>query len=447
MLGGSSAINGMVYVRGERRDYDDWVKAGAHGWSFDEVLPFFLKSERFERADHSSHGATGPLDVSSGRTYHPLADAFIEACAQKGLPRNLDYCAGSQLGAFATFSTTGGGQRSSTAKAFLQPARHRKNLRIITDCVVDKVLLRNGCAVGARILTGGKSQDLYCNAEVIVSAGTIGSPAILLRSGIGPADELRQLGVTVHQDLPGVGRNVQEHATIPISKLVDQPTYNSPFGPLAIARNLMSYLIHRRGPMTSPAVHAMAYAKSCPELAFPDLALNFLPLAISFAGNKPAMHPKPGITIAANVLRPLSRGRIFLRSTDPTTPPGIAHQLFGNPADLDILVSGCKLIASIYAAPALGQHVIGDNTPSPLPTTDEDWRQYILQHGAIGYHPTSSCAMGDGPDAVTDAQLRVHGLQNLRVVDASVMPNIISGNTNAPTIMIAEKAAHILRSG
>lgn len=248
MLGGSSAINGLVYIRGQRSDYDDWVAAGAKGWSFDEVLPYFKKSERFDGPPSQSHGAMGPLSVSAGRVKHPIVDVFVQACGEIGLPRNDDYCDGDPEGAFQVYNTTGNGQRASVAKAFLEPALGRPNLTVLTDCLVDKVLVEGGRATGVRIKQDGGSRDLRAGAEVIVSAGAIGSPAILLRSGIGPVDAIKAHGLDVVVPLDGVGRNLQEHSATSISKLVDMPTYNSPFGPLTAAGNMLRYLFLRNGP-------------------------------------------------------------------------------------------------------------------------------------------------------------------------------------------------------
>ena len=446
MLGGSSAINGMVYIRGQRGDYADWVAAGARGWSFGECLPYFLKSESFEGEGGIHHGASGPLSVSPGRTRHPVTDIFLQACAESGMPPNADYCSGDLDGAFPIYSTTRGGQRSSTAKAFLDPARTRPNLKIVTGCLVDKVLIEGGRAIGVRTVREGVVEDYFASAEVIVSAGAIASPAILMRSGIGPADVLGPLGIPVVHALDAVGRNLQEHSASAISKLIDIPTYNSPFGPAIIARNLLNYLLFKRGPMTSPAVQAMAYARSTPELAEPDLAISLMPLAISFAGGRPGMHKQPGITIAGTVARPKSRGRIMLRSNDPHDKPKVDHRLLDHPDDMRRLIAMLRIIARIYEAPALQRHVTGENMPSPLPQTDQQWEEKLRAVAGVGYHPTSSCRMGEGDDTVCDARLRVRGIGGLRVIDASVMPNIISGNTNAPTIMIAERGAEFVRA-
>lgn len=440
VLGGSSSINGMVYIRGDRRDYDDWVKAGAKGWSFDENMPYFKRSEHFNGAPSQSHGMTGPLQVSES-IFHPLGETFIEACNQVGIERNPDYCAGDQSGVFRILSTTGKGQRYSTERAYLAPARSRANLKVVTNALVDRVIVENRKATGIRVLVGGQTTEYMARGEVLICAGSIGSPAILLRSGIGPAEDIKAHGIELMLDLPGVGGNLQEHTSIGISKLVDVPTYNSPFGPYTLACNLVQYVLHRNGPMTSAAVHVMAYARSRPELEWPDVAINFLPLAIDMSGTKPKMHDKPGVYIVAQTIRPDSRGRIRLRSADPNDLPRIEHRQLGDPRDMDRLVFGGKLVAAVFDAPALKVHVTGENAPSPIPASDEEWRDYILDWSKIGYHPVGTCAMGEGAQAVLDADLRVRGIDRLRVIDASAMPNIISGNTNAPTIMIAERAA------
>ena len=280
---------------------------------------------------------------------------------------------------------------------------------------------------------------------MIVSAGGVGSPAILMRSGIGPAQSLKAVGADVVLDLPGVGRNLQEQPTAAISKLVDMPTYNSPFGPFVIARNMLQYLLFRRGPMTSAAVQAMGYFRSRPEMEETDYCLSFLPMAISFEGAQPGMHPKPGINIGGNLNRPFSRGEIRLRSVDPGDHPIIDHRLLGDERDMATMIAMMRQIARIFEAPSLKRHVIAEGTPSPVPQTDAEWEAFVRANAGISYHNSCTCSMGDGPAAVVDAQLRVRGMNGLRVIDASAMPNIISGNTNGPTIMMAEKGADLIR--
>jgi len=441
MLGGSSAINGMVYIRGQVSDYDDWVKAGATGWSFREILPYFLRAEHYREGASQWHGATGPLQVSYGNASHPLTESVMETFAALGLPKRGDYCDGDITGIYRNLTTTGDGKRSSTATAYLDPARTRGNLKILTGCKVDHVLIEGRGARGVRLLRDGQPIDVTARREVIVSSGTIGSPAILMRSGIGPASELSALGIAVIADLP-VGRNLQEHSGASVSKLVDMPTYNSPAGVFTLGRNLLRWLLTRRGPMASAAVQVMGAAKSTPDLADPDISVSFLPLAIGFPKGKPALHPKPGITLAANVIRPWSRGEIRLRSSDASEPPIVDHRLLGDERDLEVAVAAARLLTRAFATAPLAGHVIGNNYHNPEPVTDEEWRTIVRTTTTMGYHPVGTCAIG----SVVDPSLHVRGIAGLRVADASVMPNIISGNTNAATIAIAEKAAELIRS-
>ncbi len=444
MLGGSSAINGMVYVRGQRGDYDRWVAAGAAGWAWDDVLPYYLKAEHFSGPPSQLHGTMGPLRVSPGKARHALVDAVMDGFAALGVPKRTDYCDGDQFGVYENLTTTGDGRRSSTADAYLKPAMGRTNLHVVTGAMVDRVLMENGRAVGLRIRRHGQTQDIRAR-EVIVSAGTIGSPAILMRSGIGPAAHLKELGIAVQADLP-VGRNLQEHAGTTLSKLVDVPTYNSPAGPWTLGRNLLRWLIRRDGPMASAAVHVMAGVKSDPALVEPDVSISFMPLAIDMSAGKPRMHPQPGITIGGNSMRPDSRGEIRLRSADPEDKPVIDHRLLGDERDVRRLVATGKLIARLFDTPPLSDHVVGANYPVKVPSDDAAWEAHVRQSANIGYHPVGTCRMG-GEDAVVDRTLRVRGIGGLRVVDASVMPVIVSGNTNAATIMIAERAAEFIRQG
>lgn len=446
MLGGSSGINGMVYTRGLRGDYDAWRDSGCPGWGFDDIFPYFLKSEDYHGPVSPSHGRGGPLSVSPARTLHPLARVFIQACAQSGLPENPDHCAGDHSGAYLTLGTTRRGRRCSLRHAYLDPARRRPNLHVLTNCLVDKVLFEQGRATGVRAVAAGVPRGFGARAEVLLAAGNIGTPAVLLRSGIGPGPELAALGIAVLADRPGVGRNVQEHCGVSQSRFVRVPTYNSRMKPWHLAAQMAQYLAARRGPFTSIAVQAMAYARSHAELAEPDLVISFLPLCIDFTGGMPAPHRRAGITIGAHPGRPRSRGHIRLREARPEAPPLIEHALIGAPEDLHSLIAGCRAVARIFAAPALAAYVSGDCEPDRVPENDAGWEDFIRRRVGIGYHSVGSCRMGTGADAVVDPQLRLHGMEGLRVADASVMPNIISGNTIAATVMIAERAADLLRA-
>jgi choline dehydrogenase len=441
MLGGSSAINGMVYVRGNSGDYERWVAAGAQGWGWQAMLPYFLKAENYQGAPSQWHGQHGPLVVGPANVRHPICDAVIGAFVNRGIPHLDEYCAGDQFGVYDILTTAAGGRRRSVAVTYLAEARKRANLLIMTETLVDKVIIEDGRAVGVSVIRDGKASEIRAR-ETIVSAGAIQSPAILMRSGIGPAEHLRSLGLPVTADLP-VGRNLQDHCGISISKLVDMPTYNSPFNAWTIARDMSRWLLTRKGPMASPAVHVMAGLKSSPELDEADLSLSLIPLAISFTAGVPSMHKKPGITLGGNCMRPESRGEIRLRSTDPHDKPVIDHRLLSDGRDVARLVWLGRFLEQLFQTEPLASHVVGNNMPPEFPRTDDEWEDLVHSVGGISYHPVGTCAMG-GEGAVLDPQLAVRGVGGLRVVDASVMPSVVSGNTNAATIAIAERAAALI---
>lgn len=443
MLGGGSAINGMVYIRGARSDYDDWAAQGCAGWSWNEVQPYFLRSEGFSGAPSQTHSTLGPLGVSEPRNQHPLARAFVEACSESGLRKVDDYCAGDIDGAFTNLVTQRGGERSSAARAFLEVALTRPNLRVITGALVNKVRIVDGRATGVVYRKDGEEQFIKANREVIVSASTMGSPAVLMRSGIGAAADLRAHGIDVLMDAPKVGQNLQEHASVQTTYFVDVPTYNSMLTPLSMAGNFLKYLMFRRGLMTIVPVEAMAFLRSTPDLAEPDIKLQFG--AIAFDGEKKAPHKRPGVVVFANVAKPQSRGEVRLRSADPAEKPIIDHRLLGDPRDMTALISGLKQVDAIFHAPALASHTRGRAIPTPQ--TDADWEDMIRASAGIGYHPVGTCRMGADDRSVVDPQLRVRGIAGLRVVDASIMPVMPAANTNAPAIMIGEKAADMIREG
>lgn len=443
MLGGSSSINGMVYVRGQRQDYARWVEAGCKGWGWDEVLPYFVRSENFKGPRQAHHGQGGPLRVGPGGARHELVDDVIAAFEKLGIPERTDYCGGQQFGVYEVLTTTHNGSRSSAASSFLAMARRRSNLTVITNAVVDRVLMENGIAAGVVFHQGGEVRTIRAR-EVVVSAGAIGSPAILMRSGIGPADHLRKIGVPVLADLP-VGRNLQEHSGVTMSQLVDVPTYNSPFGPWTLAKNLARWALSGKGPMASAAVHVMAGIKTDAGLLEPDVSLSFLPLAIDMSSPKPRMHPKPGITIGGNNMRPDSRGELRLRSASPFDKPVIDHRLLGDERDVRRLVAAGRFLSRLFSAEPIRRRVTGVNYPPKLPSNDNEWEAFVRESAGIGYHPVGTCRMG-AAGAVVDHELNVYNVPGLRVVDASVMPVIVSGNTNAATIMIAERASDFIAS-
>jgi choline dehydrogenase len=443
MLGGGSAINGMIYIRGARSDYDDWEARGCVGWGWDEVQTYFMKSEGFAGAPGPSHSVSGPLGVSPPRNQHPLTNAFIEACSEHGLRKVEDYCVGDIDGAFANFVTQRNGQRSSAARAFLDNAMQRPNLTVITGALVDKVLIENQRAMAVHYRYGDEQRSIRVRREVIVSASTMQSPAILMRSGIGPAAALRALGIDVIADAPEVGRNLQEHASFSTSYFVDVPTYNSMLGPLQLPRHLLNYLLWRQGVMTVTPVEAMAFLRSRPDLIEPDIKLQFG--ALAFDPVKRGPHKRPGVIVYANVAKPRSRGEIRLRSADPTDRPIIDHRLLGDPKDVQALIRGVKQVDQIFHAPALARHLQGRLMPAQAPQSDAEWEQVLRTNCGIGYHPVGTCRMGGDPESVVDPRLRVRGVAGLRVVDASIMPIMPAANTNAPAIMIGEKGAEMIK--
>ena len=447
LLGGSSAINGMIYIRGDRADYDQWAhELGCTGWAWHDVLPYFQKSEGFiGKAGPASHATEGPLGVALPRMQHPLARIFIDGCVEYGLRRVEDYCDGDVDGAFLMYVTQRNGQRSSTARAFLDAAQNRRNLAVVTGAFVDKVLIEKGRATGVQFFKDGELRTLQATREVIVSTGAVCSPTVLMRSGVGPAAHLQSLGIDVKVDSPEVGRNLQEHASYHSTFQVTIPTYNTMMRPLILAREFLRYLLTSNGLMTIVPVEAMAYLRSNPNLAEPDIKLSFGLMCYDFSTRKP--HRLPGVTVYANAAKPKSRGEIRLRSTDPLDKPVIDHRLLGDPEDVASIVSGAKQIQALFRTPSLSRVTVAGFTPKPVPQTDDEWEQRVRNECGIGYHPVGTCRMGADARSVVDPELRVRGVTSLRVADASIMPIMPAANTNAPAIMIGEKAADLIGRG
>ena len=444
MLGGGSSINGMMYIRGSRTDYDSWEQdLGCTGWGWDDVQPFFKRSEGFDGPASLSHATDGPMGVALPRKIHPLSHAFVDACADIGYRKVEDYCAGDIDGAFIAYVTQKNGQRSSAALAFLKPAMKRPNLTVITSALVDKVLIENGRATGVQYIKDGETKTVAAKREVVVSASSLASPAILLRSGIGPAAELSAMAIDVKVDAPEVGKNLQEHASVQTSVTVDIPTVNTRMGPFHIAAGLIQYLLSGRGIMSITPVEGMAFLRSKPGLAQPDIKLQFGPFAYDPVSRKP--HHKPGIVVYTNVAKPRSRGEIRLRSADPMDAPVINHRLVGDPEDMAALIRGLKAVDDILHAPSFAKHLTGRIAPAQKPQTDAEWEERIRSTAGIGYHPVGTCRMGGDDRSVVDPRLRVRGVSGLRVADGSIMPIMPSANTNAPAIMIGEKAADLIR--
>jgi choline dehydrogenase len=443
-LGGSSGLNGMVYVRGQRGDFDSSRDSGCPGWGFDNLYPYFLRAERFEGPPCDAHGRDGPFSVSPPWTLHSLAHTFLKAAEQCGMKPREDYCNGDLSGSFLVHGTTRNGRRCSARAAYLNPVRKRPNLVVLNHAVLDKVLLEDRHAVGLSAMVAGEPREFRAKAEVLVSAGTLASPGIWMRSGIGPRAELKDLGIAVASDVPGVGRNLQEHCGISQSRCINVRSYNTMIKPLRTIGHLAQYLVAKRGILTSIAVHAMTYSRSDPSLAEPDLALSLLPLAIGFVNGQPRLAKFDGVTIGSQLLRPHGRGRIRLLDANPDSKPRIEHALLADPHDLALSICGARLCAEVFGTDAFKSFIVGNLEPEVLPSTPDGWIDYARQRVGIGYHPVGSCRMGSDEMAVVDPELKVHGMEALRVVDASIMPNIVSGNTNAATIAVAEKAAQMI---
>jgi choline dehydrogenase len=446
LLGGSSSINGQVYIRGTQADFDHWARNGAAGWSFEEVLPYFLRSESWKGARREGRGVHGPLSVSPLREAHPTCGVFLAACAEIGLP-TLEDCNGRDMeGAFLTQASQRDGWRCSTEKAYLRPARLRRNLHVITCAEVERIVFEGSRAVGVVFTRGGELHQANVDREVLVSAGTIGSPALLMRSGIGRGDELRALGIAVVKDAPEVGKNLQEHCAVSQNRYVNQPTINSQLGPLDMVGHVARFLVGRKGPLSSPPVQAMALARTRAGLDEPDVQLHFIPMAYdiepeSISSANVRMPKEPTVTITSSLTHPKSRGRVMLGAD---RRPRIVHQLLGDDDDVDTLVEAMKLIERLFDSAAFARLAPVRRVPSRASSSDAQWEEFVREKAMIGYHPVGSCRMGCDGNAVVDPELRVNGLQGLRVVDASIMPRVTSTNTNATTIMIGEKAAELI---
>ena len=447
VLGGSSSVNGMIYLRGSREDYDDWARAGNPGWSFDEVLPCFARSERNSRGAGPGRGGDGPLSVADLRSPHPLAAAFLDAAGELGLPRNDELNGGDPFGAGYLQATQLRGWRHSAARAFLRPARRRRNLDIVTGALVERVLIADAAAHGVAYRHRGQRKVAHARGEIIVCAGALASPKLLMLSGIGPAEQLERHGIGVVRDSPGVGANLQEHPGALITAQVNMRTYNVETGPLSVLRHGLDFLLRGRGPGTTPIGHAVAFARSAPQVERPDLQLVFTPIGYNTSGDGPVLLPVPAVVIAVNVCRPRARGTLRLRSADPAELPEIRLEMLADPHDRGLLREGAKLARQLYATGTMRGYVERELRPGAQVDSDAEWDAFLRKHCMRFSHPAGTCRMGVDALAVVGPDLRVHGVQRLRVADASIMPTLVSANTNAAAIMIGEKAAELILLG
>jgi len=439
-LGGSSAINAMIYIRGSRHDYDHWQSLGNPGWSFADVLPYFKKAEDQERGASPLHGVGGPLRVADLRCVNPLSQAFLEACAELGLPRTSDFNGPEQEGFGFYQVTQKRGQRWSAAAAYLEPALRRPNLSVRTHAYAARVLFEGTNAVGVAYAQHGKLEQARARREVVLAGGTINSPQLLMLSGIGPADPLRALAIRVVANLPGVGRNLQDHLAFAVAYECRLPVSLHRAETIG---NLLKFHLFRRGPLTSNIAEAGGFLKTRPELPAPDLQFHFAPVYYLEHGfQKPDGH---GFTFGPTLIRPQTRGQITLRSADPFAPPAIQPNYLASASDLEILAEGVRLARRLAQAKAFDPYRGREVQPGPTARTEEEIAEVIRRAAESIYHPVGTCKMGSDETAVVDARLRVRGVERLRVADASIMPAIVNGNTHAPTVMIAEKAAELLQ--
>jgi len=447
VLGGTSSINGLVYMRGNPADYDHWRQLGCEGWDWESVLPYFKKSEDNERGADAFHGSGGKLRVSDPRDIYPLGRAMLEAATQAGIKPNPDFNGAEQEGTGFYQFTTNRGRRWSSAAAFLRDAKHRTNLTIVTEAHTTRVLFQGNRASGVEYLTPQGLQVAHAGREIVVSGGTYGSPHLLQLSGLGSAEHLAELGIPVVRDMPGVGAHLHDHFnTYSTHRLSRHASLNDLAA--SLPRRLASgarYLFTRHGLLATTGLFVGAFVRSDPALERPDIQLNLSAWSTgerSRNGINP--HPFPGITISPVHLRPEGRGHVRAISPDPLVAPEIRFNFLASDYDMRALVFGIKLCRRIAAQPALAPWIAEEIMPGAAIQSDADLEDVVRERGVSNNHPVGTCRMGQDPRAVVDPRLRVYGVDGLRVADASVMPAIIAGNTNAPTIMIGEKAAAMI---
>jgi choline dehydrogenase-like flavoprotein len=447
VLGGSSSVNAMCYIRGPREDYDRWAAEGAPGWGFDDLLPYFRKSEHNERGGDAWHGTGGPLNVMDLRSPNRFGPVFVEAAAQAGYPKNADFNGAVQEGVGMYQVTHKNGERHSAAKAYLTPNLGRKNLTVMTGAHTTRILMEGKRAVGVEVRRNGALQQLKATREVLLSAGSLQSPQILMLSGIGPGAELQKHGIAVVHELSGVGANLHDH--VDVVQVVNTPGLTELFGlslPGAVnaLRGIFDWRSARKGILTTNFAEAGGFIKSAPAEPLPDLQLHFVIGKLIDHGRKPSFGH--GYSCHVCLLRPKSRGTLKLARADPLAAPLIDPNFLAERDDMDKLLRGFKLMRNILQQPALAGYRGQELPASAGAQTDAQIEQFIRGNADTIYHPVGTCRMGAGAMDVVDTQLRVHGVQGLRVIDASIMPSIIGGNTNAPVIAIAEKAADLIRA-
>jgi choline dehydrogenase len=434
----------LLYVRGQHEDYDRWRQHGNAGWGYEDVLPYFKKAENQQRGADTYHGVGGPLPVSDWRHADPLSEAFVVAATETGIPTNPDFNGATQEGAGFFQTTTRRGRRASTAFSYLRPARGRGNLHVETDALAQRILFEGRRARAVEYRQGSSLRTVRARKEILVSGGAYNSPQLLQLSGVGPAELLKQHGIEIVLDAPGVGNDLQDHMQVRlVMRCAQRVTLNDIVNhPVRRVMAGVQYAALRKGPLTIAAGTSGAFFKTNPRLASPDIQIHFLPFSTDKMGEK--LHSFSGFSASVCQLRPESRGSLRIKSADPTVPPEIRINYLATETDRAAFIEGLKVLRKILSAPALKPYVAEEVAPGPKISSDEELLSFCRRTGSTVYHPTSTCRMGNDPLAVVDQRLRLRGIEGLRVVDASVMPDLMSGNTNAPTIMIAEKASDMI---
>jgi choline dehydrogenase len=447
LLGGSSAINGLAFVRGQAQDFDTWAQMGNQGWSYQDVLPFFRRMERYESGgDDTYRGRHGPLRVTNPPPADPLFAGIIKAAEQVGIRHNPDYNGQAQDGIAMSQATISRGRRMSTAACYLAPARKRRNLHIQTNALTQALVLDGARCIGVRYTVAGDLREVRAAREVVVSAGSINSPQLLELSGIGQPERLQALGIAVRHGLPGVGENLRDHYAPRTRWAVGAKgiSFNERGRGLGLVGQALRYALSGKGMLGMVGAPMRAFVRSRDGLEAPDLLLGWVPMLTEPGPKGPVVSAQPGFTCYAHPMRPESKGHIHIRSVDPAAPPAIHFNFLSSPVDADLTVRAIRIAQAIMRAPALESWRLTELAPGPDRVTDDEIIDWVRGAAETTYHPVGTCKMGSDPMAVVDARLRVHGITGLRVADASIMPTLTSGNTNAPSIMIGEKAADMV---
>jgi choline dehydrogenase len=446
LLGGSSAINGMAFVRGQAQDFDSWAQMGNRGWGYSDVLPYFKRMESYQGGDDAFRGRDGPLRVTNPEPHDPLYAALIKAASEVGIAHNPDYNGARQDGVAMSQATIASRRRMSTAHCYLDPIRRRQNLRIETGALTEALLLEGKRCTGVRYSVAGNLREARAARAVVVSAGSINSPQLLELSGIGQPERLQKLGIAVRHALPGVGENLRDHYAPRTRWAVGAKgiTYNDRGRGLGLVRQALHYAISGKGLLAMVGAPIRAFVRSREGLDAPDLLLGWVPMLTEPGPKGPRISRKSGVTCYAHPMRPESKGHVHIVSPDPRKPPAINFNFLSSPVDAELTVRAVRIACAIMTAPALAPLQITEIAPGANRRTDDEMLDWVKAAAETTYHPVGTCRMGPDAMAVVDARLRVHGIEGLRVADASIMPTLTSGNTNAPSIMIGEKAADMV---